>query len=233
MAAGSAGPTVDDVPERPRRRRMTGAQRRREILAAATKVLAEQGYHAASIDDIAQEAGVSKALIYEHFASKAALKSALLEEEGGELLRRVVQAVDPSESPDQQLLAGLEAFFGFVQERRVSWAMLYRDAVELGVDDTLRRMQDGATRMVAAMYETADGGTLPAERAEMLAHMLTGGAQALATWWIEHPEVPRRHVVDAAMESVWVGLGDLRSGVRYRRADGGRAIDRRAGVVRL
>lgn len=233
MSAGSAGPTIDEAPERPRRKRMTGAQRRREILSAATVVLAEQGYHAASIDDIAQAAGVSKALIYEHFESKAALKSALLEEEGGELLRRVVQAVDPRDTPDQQLLAGLEAFFGFVQERRVSWAMLHRDAVELGVDDTLRRMQDGATRIVADMYESADGGSLPPERAEMLAQMLTGGAQALATWWIEHPEVPRRQVVDAAMESAWVGLGELRSGVRYRRRGGGRAVERRAGVVRL
>ncbi len=219
--------------DRPRRRRLTGAQRRREILAAAMEVLAEQGYHAASIDDIAQAAGVSKALIYEHFESKAALKTALLEEQGGELLRRVALAVDRTDPPDQQLYQGLDAFFGFVQERQVAWAMLHRDAVELGIDDTLRFMQDGATRMVAQMYDDANSGALPQERAEMLARMLTGGAQALATWWIEHPEVPRRQVVEAAMESAWVGLSELRRGVRYRRPGSGRAVERRAHVVRL
>lgn len=233
MAAGRADRTTEESPERPRRRRMTGAQRRREILAAAMSVLAERGYHAASIDDIAQAAGVSKALIYEHFDSKAALKTALLEEHGGELLRRVALAVDAGDPADQQLYAGLDAFFGFVQERQVAWAMLHRDAVELGIDDALRAMQDGATAMVAAMYDTANGGALPRERAEMLAHMLTGGAQALATWWVANPDVPRRQVVEAAMESAWVGLADLRSGTRYRRPGGGRAVERRAHVVRL
>lgn len=230
MAVGSADPPTD---ERPRRRRMTGAERRREILAAALEVLAEQGYHAASIDDIAKAAGVSKALIYEHFESKAALKAALLQEHGGELLRRVALAVDPRDPADQQLHAGLDAFFGFVQERQVAWAMLQRDIVDPDIDTALRAVQDGATRMVAQMYETANGGALPQERAEMLARMLTGGVQSLATWWLAHPDVPRRQVVEAAMESAWVGLAELRGGTRYRRTGGGRAIERRAYVVRL
>lgn len=233
MATGRADRTAQDPPERPRRRRMSGVQRRQEILEAAMAVLAEQGYHAASIDDIAQAAGVSKALIYEHFESKAALKAALIEEQIGELLRRVALAVDPVDPADQQLYAGLDAFFGFVQERRVAWTMLQRDIVEQGEHAALGAMQDGATRMVAAMYESANGGALSCERAEMLARMLTGGAQSLATWWIANPDVPRRQVVEAAMESVWVGLAELRSGVRYRRPGSGRAVERRAHVVGL
>lgn len=230
MAAASGDPAATP---RPRRRRMSGPERRRGILAAALEVFAEQGYHAASIDDIAKAAGVSKALIYEHFESKAALKAALLQEHGGELLRRVALAVDPHDPADQQLHAGLEAFFGFVQERQVAWAMLQRDIVEPDVDAALRAVQDGATRMVAQMYDTANGGTLPRERAEMLARMLTGGVQSLATWWIAHPEVPRRQVVEAAMESSWVGLEELRRGTRYRRPGSGRAVERRAHVVRM
>ncbi|MBJ7329570.1 MAG: TetR/AcrR family transcriptional regulator [Solirubrobacteraceae bacterium] len=231
MAAGPVARPEQAAPEaRPRRRRMSGAERRREILTSAMEVLARQGYHAASIDDIAQAAGVSKALIYEHFDSKEALKNALVEEHGGELLRRVAQAVDATDPADQQLYAGLDAFFGFVQERQVAWAMLHRDAVEVGVHDALRAMQAGAIHMVTTMYESANGGALPHERAEMLAQMLTGGTQALATWWLDHPDVPRRQVVEAAMESAWVGLEELRGGRRYRRPGSGRAVERRAHV---
>ena len=73
----------------PARKRLTAEARRAEILDAASAVFSARGYHAASIDDIAREAGVSKALIYEHFSSKQELHADLVEAHAAELYERL------------------------------------------------------------------------------------------------------------------------------------------------
>ena len=75
------------------RKRLTGEERRVAILDSALAVFAERGYHASSIDDIAREAGVSKALIYEHFASKQDLYAELLEQHAGDLFSALAEAI--------------------------------------------------------------------------------------------------------------------------------------------
>ena len=71
------------------RKRLTGEERRAAILDCALRVFAERGYHASSIDDIAREGGISKALIYEHFVSKQGLYAELLERHASELFDRL------------------------------------------------------------------------------------------------------------------------------------------------
>src|SRR5215204_1589365 len=112
------------------RRRLTGEERRTGILDAALASFSKSGYHAASIDDIAREAGVSKALIYEHFASKQELYGDLIARNARELTQRVAGALSgvEVESGVKRLATGLEAFFAFVEERRDAWRMLFRDA---------------------------------------------------------------------------------------------------------
>ena len=102
------------------RKRLTGEERRAAILDAALAVFAERGYHASSIDDIAREGGISKALIYEHFASKQDLYAELLEQHAGELFSRARRSDlrgrhDP---PRPGWPPGFDAFYGFVEEHR-------------------------------------------------------------------------------------------------------------------
>ena len=77
----------------PPRRRLTGEERRTGILDAALAAFSQSGYHSASIDDIAREAGVSKALIYEHFASKQELYADLIARNARELTQRIAAAL--------------------------------------------------------------------------------------------------------------------------------------------
>ncbi len=81
-----------------RRRRMPAAQRREVILVAAEETFARSGYHGASLDDIAHAAGVSKALIYEHFDSKRELHGSLLDAQAAEIFRRVEAAAARGET---------------------------------------------------------------------------------------------------------------------------------------
>ena len=92
------------------RRRLSADERRTAILESAEAVFARTGYHGSSIDDIASEAGISKALIYEHFPSKKDLHASLLEASMAELFERIAREAATDEPGDVRLRAGIEAF---------------------------------------------------------------------------------------------------------------------------
>ena len=202
------------------RRRLSAEARRAGLLDAALEVFARHGYHAASIDDIATAAGVSKALIYEHFPSKRHLHAALLERHVGELFERLVESAATSEPGEVRLRAGVDAFLSFVEARPGAFRMLFRDAVEPEVAESLRALGQQAALQVAELIATE-----PRERRgddaeereaiEMLGALLTGAVQSLALWWDTHPEVPRERLVARVMEFAWLGFERLRAGERF------------------
>jgi len=101
-----------EAPPAPRRR-LSAADRRAAILEAALQVFSERGFKQASLDEVAERGGVSKALIYEHFASKRELQLALLDAYVHDLIDRVVRASAAVEAPEDRLRAGIEALLEF------------------------------------------------------------------------------------------------------------------------
>src|ERR1700704_2996725 len=208
---------------RQRKRRMPAGERRAAILDAAMRVFADRGYHGSSIDEIAREAGVSKALIYEHFASKQALWASLLDVQAAEIFRRLAAGAATAEPGEVRLRAGVDAFLTFVEERRGAWRMLFREAADPEVVAFLDRVRSQVAGVVAALI-AAEPAASPADRAdrrqeiEMLAEQLVGAVQALANWWADHQEAPRAELVDAIMDFAWIGLERMRPGERAPRA---------------
>jgi AcrR family transcriptional regulator len=206
----------------PTRRRLTAEERRSAILDAALTAFSQKGYHATSLDDIAREAGVSKALIYEHFASKQELHGDLIARNARELTQRVAGALSSVEveSTAARLATGLEAFFAFVEERRDAWRMLFRDAADPESSAVLDRMVEQVTAEVTVLI-SQDPGARELTRVghdrtlRLLAEMLVGGAQSMANWWTDHPEAPRSHLVEIAMDFAWLGLERLSRGERW------------------
>ena len=206
----------------PVRKRLSAEQRRAAILDAALEVFAEHGFNGASIDEIAQAAGVSKALIYEHFPSKRDLHVSLLERHVQEIFERLAAAAATSDPGDVRLRAGVNAFLEFVEIRRAAFRMLFRDAVEPAVAEILASVQEQAAAAVAGMIATEPRAAPPRKSSdgerqaiEMLGHQLTGAVQSLAVWWGDHPDVPREVLVDSVMNFAWVGLERLRAGERF------------------
>ena len=202
---------------------MPAGERRAAILDAAMNVFADRGYHASSIDEIAREAGVSKALIYEHFASKQALWASLLDTQAAEIFRRLAAGAATAEPGEVRLRSGVDAFLTFVEERRGAWRMLFREAADPEVAAFLDRVRGQVAGVVAALI-AAEPAASPDDRAdrrqaiEMLAEQLVGAVQALANWWADHQEVPRAELVDAVMDFAWIGLERMRAGERAPRA---------------
>jgi hypothetical protein len=101
--------------------------------------------------------------------------------------------------------------------------MVFRDAADPEVADVVRRVQSQATAAVAALMATEPMAPAASAAARergirMLAQQLTGAMQALALWWDENPDVPRKTVVDTAMDFCWLGLERLRDGEHHRPA---------------
>jgi AcrR family transcriptional regulator len=200
------------------------------ILGAAEAVFARRGYHRASLDEIARAAGVSKALIYEHFASKRDLHASLLDAHATEMFARLEHGAGQGTTSEERLRGGIDAFLGYVEEHREAWRALFRDASEPDAAELVHRMQRRATRvlanLIAADVETPAGIASPADAAErelgvaMHAQLLSGAIGSLATWWDEHPDVPRAALVDRAMAVGWAGAAGLRERAGGVRPDG-------------
>jgi len=204
------------------RKRLTGEERRVAILDSALAVFAQRGYHASSIDDIAREGGVSKALIYEHFASKQDLYAELLEQHAGVLFSALSEAISVAgRSASARLIVGFDAFYGFVEEHRVAWRMLFREATDPEAVAVLDRVTAEVTAFVAGLI-AEDPGTRRGDdeearehRIQALAQLLVGAVQSLASWWADHEELPRKQIVEMTMDFAWVGLQRLSQGERW------------------
>src|SRR3954462_15303737 len=119
-----AAPPKDTPP----RKRLSAIDRRAAILDSALEVFSKRGYNGASIDEIAQAAGISKALIYEHFPSKKDLHVSLLDMHVQELFDRLAANAATDDPGDVRLRNGLDAFLLWVEEQRGAFRMVFRDA---------------------------------------------------------------------------------------------------------
>ena len=208
----------------PTRRRMSAPQRRDEILDAAAVVIARSGYDGCSLEQIAGQAGVSKALIYEHFDSKRELHGELLGRHATEIFGRLELCAESGATGEERLRLGVDAFLAFVEENRDAWRALFRDAADPEIVEALTGVQTQAVGVIAALMasdpdrverdesDQADG----ALYLELHAQLLAGATQAVAHWWYDHRSVPRAAVVDRVMEFCWLGLERVASGESLR-----------------
>src|SRR3954447_24931473 len=136
---------------KPAKRRLSAVDRRAAILDAALEVFSSRGYHAASIDEIAGEAGISKALIYEHFPSKKDLHASLLERHVQEIFERLAESAAGPDPGEGRLRAGGDAFLEWGETHPRAFRLLFRDNFEIDVAELLQRLQQQATFAIAGL----------------------------------------------------------------------------------
>jgi AcrR family transcriptional regulator len=210
---------------KPTRRRLSAPDRRAAILDAALEVFSSRGYHASAIDEIAQQAGISKALIYEHFPSKKDLHASLLERHVQEIFERLAETAAGPDPGEVRLRAGVDAFLEWVETHPRAFRLLFRDTFERDVAELLQKLQQQATFAIAGLMATEPIADVHTELSdedrrlgvEMFAQQLSGAVQSLAIWWQEHPNVGRPYVVDCVMDFAWIGLERVRAGERVKR----------------
>lgn len=185
------------------------------------ELFAERGYESASMVEIAQGAGITPAVIYDHFPSKAALQVELLERQSEELFAFVGESLSAAApGPQARLRAGIDAFFRFVEEHPYAWRMMFRDPPsDPGVAAAYQRLSGVATETIASFIKTEVAAQLlqeedPGQAAEVFAQLLRSAQVGLATWWYEHREASREEIVERLLEFCWVGMERALAGGR-------------------
>ena len=196
------------LPAPPRRTsRLPRGARRLQLLQAAQDVFVAQGFHAAAMDDIADRAGVSKPVLYQHFPGKRELYLALLEQQVGELADRVAEAMAGTDDNHDRVYATVGAYFDFIDAEGEAFRLVFES--DLRNDAEVSTVVDRGTRAcVEAIAEViaADTGH-DRERALLLASGLTGLAETSARWWLARKgSVSRDEAVALMAALAWRGI---------------------------
>jgi len=212
-------PQTDPAPRQPGPggRRLTADARRRQLFEVALSLFAQHGYAATTMDDIAEGAGVTKPLVYQHFESKRALYLELMDVFSRQLVTRIAEATATASGPRQQVELGFAAYFELMADNEPAFRLLYgRDApddFELGA--ALRRVEE---TIAEAIDPLIDAGLDPEHRL-LLAHAVVGMAEGASRHWLDSS---RQHDTDD-------GAGEARdASAEGRRADAARLATRLA-----
>lgn len=215
-----------------RAKRMPRAVREQQMMDAAVETFGQRGYRAASMDEIAELAGVSKPLVYLYLNSKEELFTACIRREAARLTEAVQAAIDPGLSADGQLWAGLEAFFRHTAENPDGWSVLHRQARTHGEPFAaeVATMREEIVAFVTVLIGAAAragappapgtagagrGGELADRDIEGLAQALVGAAESLAGWANESGALSAKEAAATLMNFAWTGLGGLMRGERW------------------
>lgn len=193
--------------------RVPRAVRERQVIAAAEDLFAEQGFAAASMDELSRRVGVSKPVIYALFGSKEELFRRCVERMSATLAQRVTAAVAGASGPREQMEAATLAFFRFVAERPRLWEVLAYDTGPFSADvDALRRNQN--LLVAGLLIDAARRGGAAADplRASAVASAVNGAVEALARWWHDHEDVAPEELTSMAVRLLLPGLEGLLAG---------------------
>lgn len=207
----TVSPAADEIEvARYRHGRVPRAVRERQVIAAAERLFAEQGYAATSMDALSRRVGVSKPVVYALIGSKEALYRRCVDRMADELAAEIVAAAGSAREPRQQMEAATLAFFRFVAERRRLWEALALDAGPFAADAAAIRERQN--QLVAGLLVSAAEraqGPVDQRGATAVASAVNGAIEGLARWWRDHQDVSAEDLSSLAVRIVMPGLEEL------------------------
>ncbi|MDQ4038345.1 MAG: TetR/AcrR family transcriptional regulator [Actinomycetota bacterium] len=223
-------PPADTVPDRPdgRQGRLPRPARRHQLLQAARDIFVARGYHAAAMDEIADRAGVSKPVLYQHFPGKRELYLALLDEQVAHLGQRMVTALQATSDNKERVQGAIATYFEFVDGEGEAFRLLWES--DLRNDPEVHdKVERAFAAIVSALAVTinSESGAGPAQ-SKLLSAGLTGLAEISARWWLERRndlanDVSKDEAIGLMSALAWRGISgfplqsELRPGAAVNR----------------
>ena len=173
-------------------------------------MFAQRGYEVASVDEIAQAAGVSKPIIYEHFGSKDGLHAAVVEREMDELVAAVTEGMSRG-GARQRWERAAHAFMAYVERAPDGFAVLTREAPGVPGRKGLTRVIDDLAERISDIFTAAfERAGYDPRVAPIYANALLGSVTQVAQWWADRDRaLPLDDVVRHVAALGWVGLRNL------------------------
>lgn len=174
---------MTDTIDRPGPVRLPAAERREQLLGVALESFAAHGYHGTSMNDVAEAAGVTKPVLYQHFDSKKALYTELVNELGAGLEKQILDAVSDAAGPRQQVEAGFQAYFRWATTQADAFRVLFaeRNRTDRELAAAVAKVESMIADTVASLIRVE--GLTEAER-DVLAYGVVGLAEATSRRWL-------------------------------------------------
>ncbi|AMY24136.1 TetR/AcrR family transcriptional regulator [Rhodococcus fascians] len=200
--------------ERTPRVRMTGTQRREQLIEVGRTLFAERGYEAASVEEIAGRANVSKPVVYEHFGGKEGLYAVIVDREMSTLLGMITSSLELNRSRIRVERVAL-ALLTYIEERTDGFRILVRDSPASAEDGKYSSLLNEAVGRVGHMLagDFSRRGLDP-EFAPMYAQALVGMVSMTAQWWLDVRTPPKEVVAAHVVNLCWNGLTNLEADPR-------------------
>jgi AcrR family transcriptional regulator len=199
--------SVEQDQQRPRGGRMPRKARRAQLLESALEVFVAQGYHAAAMDDIAERAGVSKPVLYQHFPGKLDLYLALLDASCDQIIANCRRALDSTTDNKLRVGATMNAFYDYVSADTGAFRLVFESDLtnEPAVREHVERVTSECAAMIAEVIHEDTG--LPDEASHLLAVALVGMAQVSARYWLADASTISRNDAAALIAGLaWRGI---------------------------
>ncbi|MEU3573709.1 TetR/AcrR family transcriptional regulator [Kitasatospora sp. NPDC036755] len=198
---------IQEAQERPRGARLPRSARREQLLGAAQEVFVAQGYHSAAMDDIADRAGVSKPVLYQHFPGKLELYLALLDKHCDALVESTREALSATTDNKQRVANTMEAYFNYVSSESGAFRLVFESDLtnEPAVRERVERASEASATLVSKVIQ--EDTDLPEAESKLLAAGVCGLAQITARYWLSQGlEIPRDEAVRLVASLSWRGL---------------------------
>jgi len=190
--------------------RLPRSARRKQLLEAAQEVFVAQGYHAAAMDDIAERAGVSKPVLYQHFPGKLELYLALLDTHCDAIVAKVRKAMSASPDNKQRVAGAITAYFEFIDHESEAYRLVFESDLrnEPAVRERVERVERGCVEAITDTIMADTGVSLP--RAELLAAGLCGAAEVAARFWLTgRRQIPKSEAEALVAALSWRGIASF------------------------
>ena len=187
--------------------RLPRRARRAQLLTAALEVFVAQGYHAAAMDDIAERAGVSKPVLYQHFPGKLELYLALLDQSCDTIISAAAEALESTEDNKLRVAATMHAFYSYVASAEGAFRLVFES--DLTNEPAVRARVDRVTVECAKLiaHVIADDTGLPEEQSQLLAVSLVGMGQVSARFWLhERGSIDQDEAASLIAGLAWRGI---------------------------
>lgn len=192
------------------RARMTGKERREQLLDIGRSLFAHKGFDATSVEEIAAKAGVSKPVVYEHFGGKEGLYAVVVDREMSALLDAITGALGSSGHPRDLLERAAFALLDYVENSTDGFRILVRDSPVAQSTGTFASLiSDAASQVEHIMVNQFKARGFDPKFAPIYAQMLVGMVALTGQWWLDARKPKKSEVAAHLVNLAWNGLSGL------------------------
>lgn len=192
-----------------KRTRMSGFERREQLVQVGRSLFAERGFDATSVEEIASKAGVSKPVVYEHFGGKEGLYAVIVDREVQALVSALQNALSSSERPREILENAALALLDYIETDSDGFRVLVRDSPNTATDSFTAVIGDVAVKVEHLLADQFTEAKMDPRWAPLYSQMMVGLIAQVGQWWLDERKMKKEVVAAHVVNLLWNGIRNM------------------------